>query len=145
MDPMTVVSYGASVFASAQRMPKGMAAAVPVAAGTARIELEYEPLGKDVQPPVGGKVLVDDAPPPAGTVVVIDRGDGGWASGDIPLNAKGMFITNVRIATKGQSKFTVKARDVAGTSIECTPDSFAITFGTIIIAAVHEKHAYNNH
>ena len=23
--------------------------------------------------------------------------------------------------------------------------AFAITFGTIIIAAVHEKHAYNNH
>lgn len=135
MDPMTVVSYGAAVFASAQRMPKGVVAAAPVAAGAARLELEYEPVGKDLTPMIGGKVLVDGAVPPAGSVVVIDRADGGWTSGDLPLDGKGLFFTNVQLREKGQSAFKVKVRDAAGTQLECTPDSFAITYGMSVAKA----------
>lgn len=135
MDPMTVVSYGAAVFASAQRMPKGMVAAAPVAAGAARLELEYEPVGKDLTPMVGGKVLVDGAVPSAGCVVLIDRADGGWTSGDLPLDGKGRFFTNVQLREKGQSGFKVRVRDAGGTQVHCTPDSFAITYGMTVAKA----------
>ena len=136
MDPMTVVSYGAAVFASAQRMPKGIVVAAPVAVGAARLELEYDPVGKDLTPMVGGKVLVDGAgPPPAGSVVVIDRADGGWTSGDLPLDSKGLFFTNVQLREKGQSGFKVKVRNAAGTQLDCTPDTFAITYGMTVAKA----------
>ncbi len=135
MDPMTVVAYGAAVFASAQRMPKGMVAAAPVAAGIARLELEYEPVGKDLKPMVGGMVLVDGAVPSAGSVVVIDRGDGGWTSGDMPLDGKGRFFTNVQLREKGQSAFKMKVRDASGTLLECAPDSFTITYGMSVAKA----------
>ncbi len=135
MDPMTVVSYGAAVFASAQRLPRGIVGAAPVAVGAARLELEYEPVGKDLTPMVGGKVLVDGAGPSEGTVVVIDRADGGWTSGDLPLDGKGLFFTNVQLRESGQSGFKVKVRDAAGTQLDCTPDAFAITYGMTVAKA----------
>ncbi len=135
MDPMTVVAYGAAVFASAQRMPKAMVSALPVAAGSAKLELEYDPMGKDLTPMVGGLVMVNGAVPPVGSVVMIDRSDGGWTSGDLPLDSKGRFFTNVQLREKGQNGFSVKVRDAAGTLLDCTPDSFAITHGMSVAKA----------
>jgi molecular chaperone DnaK len=129
LDPMTVVSYGAAVFASAQRLPRGTASTVPVAAGTARVELEYEPVGTDLNPLVGGKLLINEQAPKANTIITITRDDNGFSSGDLPLDNKGRFFTNVRIRETGQSQFTLKARDPAGTPLVCSIDTFAITYG----------------
>jgi len=136
LDPMTVVAYGAAVFASAQRMPKAMVLNTPIAAGVARLELEYQPVVKDLTPMVGGKVSINNAPPPAGCVVVIDRGDDrGWTSGDIPLDGKGRFFATVHLREKGQSVFKVNVRDSAGKLLECSPDRFAITYGMSVAKA----------
>ena len=129
MDPMTVVAYGAAVFASSQRIPKEMRSVAPVVAGSARVELEYEPVGKDLKPPVAGKVSVDGGPPPAGTSVELKRSDDGWASGRLLLDGKGFFMTDVMLREKGQSSFAIEVCDKSGTVMECTPSKFAITYG----------------
>ncbi|MDZ4821751.1 MAG: Hsp70 family protein [Planctomycetota bacterium] len=136
LDPLTVVAHGAAVFASAQRMPKAMTGSVPVAVGTARVELEYEPVVKELTPMVGGKVTVSNMAPPPGAVVTIDRDDSrGWTSGDMPLDVKGRFFTTVQLREKGQSVFKLNVRDAAGTSLPCSPDQFAITYGTTVAKA----------
>lgn len=135
MDPMTVVSCGAAVFASAQRMPKGIVPAAKVAAGGAQLELEYEPVGKDLTPMVGGKVVIENASDLGGATVAIDRADGGWTSGDVPLDGKGLFFTTVQLRDKGQSSFQVKCRDAAGVQLDCVPDTFAITYGMSVAKA----------
>ena len=129
MDPMTVVAYGAAVFASSQRIPKEMRSVAPVVAGSARVELEYEPVGKDLKPPVAGKVSVDGGPPPAGTSVELKRSDDGWASDRLLLDGKGFFMTDVMLREKGQSSFAIEVCDQSGTVMECTPSKFAITYG----------------
>lgn len=129
MDPMTVVAYGAAVFASSQRMPKEHRAAVVVERGSAKVELEYDPIGKNLTPPVGGKVVVDGKPPETGTTVELVRSDGEWSSGRIALDAKGLFFADVHLREKGQSAFQIQVRNKSGVAIECSPSSFGITYG----------------
>jgi molecular chaperone DnaK len=128
LDPMTVVSRGAAIFASSQRMPRVLMRAAPAAAGTATISLEYEPVTKDQEPMVGGRVEVDNAVPPAGTTVELSREDGGWSSGEIPLDSKGMFFTAAKIREKGQTTVQISVR-VSGKDVPCQPTSIAITSG----------------
>src|SRR5690606_2865856 len=53
IDPITVVARGAAVFAGSQRLEAPAQAAT---AGTYSLQLEYEPVGSDTEPMVGGKV-----------------------------------------------------------------------------------------
>ncbi len=78
IDPMTVVSYGAAVFASSQRLPKDLVDAAPVAAGGASVTLEHELVTKDATPAVGGKIEINGQPAPTGVTVEIARTDDGW-------------------------------------------------------------------
>ena len=115
MDPMTVVAHGAAVFAGSQRMPKAMRAAEPVKAGAARVELEYEPTGKDLEPPVVGKVSVDGGQPPAGTTVELKRTDEGWTSGQTRVGrARGSSRRRCVLREKGKSEFAIEVRDAGG-------------------------------
>ncbi len=127
LDPMTVVSRGAAVFAASQRMPSELVRSAPVTAGTAKLSLEFEPVVKDLEPFVGGRVEVNGAPPSGATVSIV-RDDSAWTSGEVPLDPKGMFFTNVRIREKGQSVFNISLRGPAG-PIPCSPSSLAITYG----------------
>src|SRR5262249_44988298 len=56
IDPMTIVAKGAAVFAGTQRLDE---AAPAPAAGQFAVQLEYQPVGNDPEPLVGGKVLAE--------------------------------------------------------------------------------------
>ena len=129
LDPMTVVSRGAAIFASSQRLPSSRAKPTNVAVGTATVQLEYNSVARDTSELVGGKVEINGKPAPSSTTVRIDRDDQGWNSGDIAIDPKGMFFTQVTIREKGQSVFRLTVRDSGGQSIGCIPESFAITKG----------------
>jgi molecular chaperone DnaK len=128
LDPMTVVSRGAAVFASSQRMPRALATAKPVAAGTATVQLEYEPVTKDQEPMIGGRVEVDRTVPTAGTTVMLTRDDNGWSSGEIVLDSKGMFFTSAKVREKGQTTIEISVR-VQGQRIPCEPGTLTVTSG----------------
>lgn len=135
IDPMTVVSRGAAIFASSQRLPSARGKPASVAAGTAALQLEYETVVKDLEPLVGGRVEINGSVPPAGSNVFLRREDNGWNSGEITIDAKGMFFTPVKIREKGQSTFEITVRSASGTPIPCTPNSLAITYGLQISSA----------
>ena len=135
LDPMTVVSRGAAIFASSQRIPASLAKPIVVAVGAAKLQLEFEVVVRDTEPFVGGKVEIDGKPAPLGTVVSLRRSDKGWSSGDIQVDSKGMFFTSVKIMDKGQSTIEITIRDANGVGIPCTPNSLAITYGMSVAAA----------
>jgi molecular chaperone DnaK len=135
IDPMVVVSRGAAVFASSQRLPSSRAKPVAATAGTATVQLEYESVAKETSPYVGGKLEIDGKAPLAGTTVLLQRDDNGWNSGAVAVDPKGMFFTTVQIREKGQSVFSLQVRDAGGQNVPCTPSSLAITYGLSIASA----------
>lgn len=135
LDPMTVVSRGAAIFASSQRLPSSRAKPVNVAVGTATVQLEYDSVAKDTSALVAGKVEINGKPAPSSTTVRIDRKDQGWNSGDVVIDPKGLFFTKVTIREKGQSVFGLTVRDSGGRSIACIPESFAITNGLTVASS----------
>ena len=130
IDPMTVVSYGAAVFASSQRLPKDLVDAAPVAAGGASVTLEHDLVTKDATPAVGGKVEINGQPAPTGVTVEITRTDDGWKSGVINIESGGIFFTEVLMQSdQRQTTFSITVRDVQGNQLACDIESFAITNG----------------
>jgi molecular chaperone DnaK len=135
LDPMTVVSRGAAIFASSQRLPSSRSKPTSVSAGTAVLQLEYESVVKELEPLVGGRVEVDGRVPPVGTTISLRRDDNGWNSGDIGVDQKGMFFSSVKIREKGQSSFEITVRTSDGKPVPCSPGSLAITYGLQIASA----------
>jgi molecular chaperone DnaK len=135
LDPMTVVSRGAAIFASSQRLPSSRAKPTNVAVGTATVQLEYDSVAKDTSALLGGKIEINGKTAPNSITVRIDRDDQGWNSGDIAIDPKGMFFTQVTIREKGQSVFRLTVRDSEGQTIPCIPESFAITNGLTVASS----------
>ena len=135
LDPMTVVSRGAAMFASSQRLPSSRAKPTNVAVGTATVQLEYDSVVKATTALVAGKVEINGKSAASGTTLRIDRDDQGWNSGDIAVDPKGMFFAEVTIREKGQSVFRLTIRGSGGQSVACIPDSFAITNGLTVASS----------
>lgn len=136
IDPMTVVSRGAAIFASSQRIPSSTQPAVVVPVGTATAQLDHELVTREPSPVVGGKLQINGQAPKSGTTLSICRGDNGWESGDLAIDSKGMFFTNVQILEKGQSVFQLTVRDEHSAIIPCVPESFVITNGLTVSGAI---------
>ena len=130
IDPMTVVSYGAAVFASSQRLPKDLIDAAPVAAGGASVILEHELVTKDPTPVVGCKIEINGQPAPTGVTVEIAQTHGDWKSGVLNLESGGMLFANVQMRSdQRQTTFVITVRDAQGNQLACDVESFAITNG----------------
>lgn len=129
IDPVTVVARGAAVFAAGQRF---VADDRPVAAGTYRLQLEYEAIGSDTDPMIGGRVQ----PPPGvslqGVTVEIVESRSQWRSGKISLSQNGTFMTEVHAETGRKCEFMILLADARGSRLPCTPDRFPYTVGMVI-------------
>ena len=135
MDPMTVVSRGAAVFASSQRLPSSRRPVVATGVRAAAVLLEYESLVRELSPSIGGRVEIEGKAPPIGSRVRIRRDDSGWDSGEVTLDAQGMFFVQVPIRERDQTSFKIEALLPDGSSVPCVPGSFAIRYGLAVAAA----------
>ncbi len=129
VDPRTVVARGAAVFAGAQRLDAELQ---PMAAGVYTIQLEYEPVGSETDPMVGGRIT----PPPgasiAGLVVEIIEQRSQWRSGAVRVPSSGTFMTEVHAEKARKCEFQIVLTDSRGTRLACSPDRFAYTVGMVI-------------
>ena len=126
LDPMTVVSHGAALFASTVEKPGAAAAAVaaapPPARGTVAIRLAYERASGTPQSPVAG--LFDPAAPIAD--VKVDAAGGFWTSGWVPA-AGGQFAVDVMLnPARPVTRFAVVARTSTGEPVQVDPPEFTI-------------------
>lgn len=129
IDPITVVARGAAVFAGSQRLE---APTRPAKSGTYTMQLEYEPVGSDTEPMVGGKVTPPSGSSLEGLHVEIVDPRSQWRSGTIALAENGTFMTEVHAEKGRKCSYELILSDATGKRLPCTPDGFAYTVGMVI-------------
>ncbi len=134
LNPMTVVAEGAAIFATAQFIPDNL-----VAFDTSKIQmsLQYEPLTTMIEPLIGGRISDYGAlTKQYGQMYVqIKRGGGDWQSGKIPLQAEGIFATQIHLNEGKSNTFYLTLFDQQGTALPAEPDSFQIMHGLSVAEA----------
>lgn len=126
MDPMTVVSHGAALFASTQERIGGVRLKESRSAGTSAIpvRIAHERASGTSQSPV----VVMLEPRGGVTEIKIDAAGGYWTSGWVPL-ANGCAQLDVHLNdSKPTTRYTLIARNATGTVVLTEPAEFAITF-----------------
>jgi molecular chaperone DnaK len=132
IDPLTVVARGAAVFAGTQRL-EGLGQA-RAKAGEYSVELDYQPVGSDAEPMVGGRVsAANGAAFPGFTIEFVNTAARPqWRSGKIGLAPDGAFVTQL-YAQKGlMNTFDIQLCDGAGTALTAVPSSFTYTIGIVM-------------
>lgn len=132
MDPLTVVARGAAIFAGTQRIPEAIRRQRPLVAGQYRLELEYEPIGSELEPLIGGRVIASEGESLAGFSIEFVESKSQWRSGRINIPADGAFTATVCVEKGRSNEFLIELRDVTGNIRETVPDRFTYTSGISI-------------
>lgn len=127
VDPFTVVARGAAIFAATQPYMQ----AVPLRAGEYQIELEYQAIGPDENPPLSGQVISEKSEIFRGfSIEFINRGASPpWRSGKIGLSPEGKFMATLWAEKGSQNTFAIELTDPKGTLQLTMPSSFPYTVG----------------
>lgn len=128
-DPLTVVAAGAAVFAGTQRLEAS--APTAVAPGEYVLQLEYQPVGNDPEPLVGGKVMPPDGLDLTGfTIEFVDsQAQPPRRSGKLRLAPNGTFMTNLWASPGRASTYHIELCDSTGRACPTQPASFVYTLG----------------
>lgn len=130
-DPLTVVARGAAIFAGTQKLAVGTPGAPP--AGQFAVDLEYSPIGAEVEPFIGGRVRGSSDDLPAGLTIQFENREArpAWQSGKVAVGAAGAFVTTL-FAEKGRrNMFRITLADGSGRRLEVTPDEVVYTVGAV--------------
>lgn len=128
IDPLTVVAKGAAVFAGTQPIARRTTA--PLARGTISLELEFSPVGTDLEPVIGGKATAADSRDFRGFTVEFVRP--GWDGGKVALNPDGTFYTSLFAEPGARHEFEIRLLDAAGNRRMVDPDKVTYTVGLSI-------------
>jgi len=132
VDPLTVVARGAAIFAGTQKRRR-VTRKSSLTSGQYIVELEYEAIGTDLEPMIGGKIVAKEGEPVKDFTIEFSVEERiPWKSGKIKLSDNGTFITNV-FAQKGcANEFLIQLRDDKGRLCETIPDRFTYTVGATV-------------
>jgi molecular chaperone DnaK len=123
VDPMTAVAQGGAIYAAIVEIPENIQTQIFMPEATSdeiNIKLEYE--GKSNLPRynISGKIQCTEENE-TGCMVEIKRTDGGWSSGQIPIEKNGIFTTELMLIEQKKphlSRFTTNFLDAAGKCIK---------------------------
>lgn len=125
INPLTVVSQGAAIFAGTQQI----VSQVKAKAGEFTLDLKYKSIGPDEDPLVRGSVVAENGSDTGGFVIEFVNEKTKWRSRRIPLKAEGAFKVNL-IAEKGsQNVFLIELYDPQGTKQITVPDRLTYIIG----------------
>ncbi|MGC9326763.1 MAG: hypothetical protein ACP5I1_03940, partial [Candidatus Hinthialibacter sp.] len=130
VDPMTVVSRGAAIFAGTQRLK-----AVPaqsLAKDCYRIELDYNPIDSDPEPLAAGTVIVSEDEAISNWTIELIESKSQWRSGGIRIDEKGFFMTNLRAEKGRRNEFLIELKNQYGNKLKTDPDRIIYTLGATI-------------
>ena len=130
VDPLTVVARGAAVFAGTQKITSA-AKAAPIQ-GEFTIDLKHKPVGHDSSPIVGGTVSGATTQDFTGFTIELVNAKTQWRSGKIPLNAGGVFMTNLHAEKGERHTFMIELSDPTGRRLKINPDSLNYTIGAVV-------------
>ncbi len=131
VDPLTVVAQGAAIFAGTQRLEGDGGGSGPAAPGEYKVELEYEPVGADPEPMVGGKVIPHEDEDLSGFTIEFINPDArpAWRSGKVGISPNGAFMVGLW-ATRGRPNiFKIELCDRAGKVYPTSPEGLKYTMG----------------
>jgi len=129
IDPITAVARGAAIFAGTQKQ-KGIE--VEISEGSFKIELEYEPMGSDTEPTVGGRIIHPDGASVEGYTIEFVENKSQWRSGKTNLTKDGVFETEVHADKGRKCEFIIELCDTSGTQLKTVPERFNYTVGMVI-------------
>ena len=131
-DPLTVVSRGAAVFASTQKMDSTLQKKAVVGEFQVQISEKYKPVGHESDPLIAGKVTSPDGISAAGFSIEFVNPSTKWRSGQIPLNAEGAFMANLLAEKGSRNTFQIELSNGQGTLQKAVPDHVVYTIGAVI-------------
>lgn len=131
-DPLTVVSSGAAVFASTQKIDASLQKKAVIGEFQVQISEKYKPVGHEKDPLIAGKITSPEGLATTGFTIEFTNRDSKWSSGQLPLNADGAFIANL-LADKGtRNTFHITLSDPQGNLQRTVPDTVNYTIGAVI-------------
>lgn len=125
VDPLTVVARGAAIYAGGQLMDQ--TEPTHIETGTFQLQLEYQPIGSDTEPSIGGKIVGENIQDYSGYSIEISSLN--YNSGRVPLGKNGSFITSVLAEPHKKNQYRVDLFDETGTTKLITPNTFSYTIG----------------
>lgn len=132
LDPLTVVACGAAIFAGTQIVPEASRQPVLLSAGQFKLDLDYKPVGDEVEPAIGGRVIAPEGQSLQGYTIEFVESKTSWRSGKIDISASGTFVATVYAERDRGNEFLIELRDANGNRCETVPDRFSYTIGITI-------------
>lgn len=123
-DPMTVVAEGAAIHAGTI-VKRTQTVSASGDAGTAQLELFYDPVSPEEYTTVAGKVR---KPSEFSGEVRLSSADGAWESGWRKL-VNGAFSTEVMLGRHALTEFRIELRDPQGREVACEPNGLTVRSG----------------
>lgn len=133
-DPLTVVARGAAIFAGTQIVPENSKVNIPISAGQFGLEIDYQPIGDETEPTIGGKVIANEGQSLQGYTIEFVESKTAWRSAKIEVGPNGNFISTVHAERERRNEFLIELRDSKGNLYKTAPDRFNYTVGITISA-----------
>jgi len=133
-DPLTVVARGAAIFAGTQRIPENSKASIPISTGQFRLEIDYQPIGDQTEPTVGGRVIANEGQSLQGYTIEFVESKTAWRSGKVEIGLNGSFISAIHAERERRNEYLIELRDSKGNLYKTVPDRFNYTVGITISA-----------
>ncbi len=135
VDPLTVVAQGAAIFAGMQRLEGAIPAPPPKESAGEEIytvKLEYDPIGADPEPLVGGKIVPPAAQDLQGFQIEFSNSSSqpAWRSGKLALGSNGAFAATLWAQRGMPNIFKIELTDRNGRVLKVSPAEFSYTMGT---------------
>lgn len=136
MDPISIVAYGAAVYASTQKLPDHLRSKAPqrsanaLETSTIDLQLNYEPMTTNPRPFIAGRVdhVVPGASMPKS--IRAERLDGGFDTGFTALNSSGAFMLTLSLLPNTLNTFHLHLLGEKGTPLlQASPAEFSILHG----------------
>jgi molecular chaperone DnaK len=124
VDPMTVVSKGAAIYASTIKKDE---TTVVIDSSKIQLGVKYEPSSVLEEEFVTINILEDktEGEIPDKVFTDLSRNDGGWSSGKVEINTIGEVIP-VQLQIGKTNSFSINLYDAKGNLLECEPTAFSI-------------------
>jgi len=131
-DPLTVVSNGAAVFASTQKIDATLRKKAVVGEFQVQVSEKYKPVGHENDPLIAGKITSPEDLATTGFTIEFANRNTKWSSGQVPLNAEGAFIANLLAEKGSRNTFHIALSDSQGNLQKTVPDHVNYTIGAVI-------------
>jgi len=129
--PITVVAKGAAIFAGTQMAP--VTKNIIVKNDEFLLELDYDPVGAETEPPIGGKIITDKKIDFTGyTIEFINKTvRPEWRSGKVRLSSTGGFVNQLWAEKGKKNEFEIELFNSSGIKHKTIPGSISYTFGVV--------------